>query len=543
MSLHKQDRIHSNIAYVVALACALTLGSCDFGGSSNTLETPGVSDSGRTFGGDFMVRSNKDLGKLSAYDVVEGDIYIEPWEELIGVELPKLKVVEGSILISSVYDKDVFVVHAKQLLKVGLNVQVAGTTSRVDLEFPKLDYIGGHLDVADCQVSINAPRLTTINGDVRCREITWKGQGLALNALETVNGSIRLIDYTADYEDADDWATDLRFPDLKQITGNFQVRNGSVTTLDAPNLFRIGGDVEVSNVSMDFALPKLTELRGHLRFRQAGIRAFDLKALETIHGLIEFHNCQLEGGTEMDFSGLHGIPNTGGMTISGMGNLQTVRFGCNFVEAVSNITISGNANLGTIDFGCMTHIGAKLDISYNGPLEIHATELLEIGNLHIVANAHTKAYFNGLEHLYGSLVLRDTMLHALVMEKLEETGGDVKLAGLTFTGQDYLLTGLRWVRGGLEFSYNKGMPVVTLPALEQIGAFWQGTSVGDLQMDGNDFTVLGVPALASVARHLIARWNSQISPQSLNLSLQAVQVGGTKTICENGEFSEPPCAQ
>ncbi|MFT7621721.1 MAG: hypothetical protein ACI9WU_000886 [Myxococcota bacterium] len=531
------------LAAATLMAGALT--GCEMGnGDSNTLD-PLENASVRAFKNDYIVRSNSDLGKLSAYTHLEGDLVIEPWEELIEVDLPKLIEIKGSLRIKEVHGKDVFRVHAKQLIKIGLNVQVVSASTEVSVELPKVDFIGGHIDLSFALVSVSAPRLTTINGDIRARDITFKGEGLALGGLEHVNGSIRLVRYSADYEDVSDFATDLRFPDLVEISGGFEARDGSITTIDMPNLVVIGADIEVTNIQLNMEMPKLHTVLGHLRMRDAALTHFNLTSLQYVQGMFEMVGCQMHATSSIDLPALKGLSNTAGINISGIGNLQAITFGEEFEgEAISKITIAGNANLGSVNLGGMTNIHSDLVVSGNGPVEVHATQLVSVGSIYLDGNAQIKAYFTSLDQVYGSISVKDTQVHGFVMNNVETIGGDLKVAGMSVVTEDPMLTGLRYVNGSVYFGYNSGIPTIVFGALEQIGAFWQGQSVGDLQIEGNPHsTNLALPALASVARHMTIKFNKKLEPHTINLATQAVQVGGNTTICENGEFSEPPCPQ
>jgi hypothetical protein len=472
--------------------------------------------------GDAVIESDADVARVSSYRRITGDLVLSQALGGRSLELAQLEQVAGSVRVQELtVGADGWTLSLPQLQRVGLNLAVADIEGQVTLKLPALTFVGGHLDLARGTFRLDAPALQAVNG----RLAVWdcRIQLDDLSALETIGGGLLLKRFSPLDGDVS-LQTTFRFPALRSVSGDLELRQTSKMRFEAPVLTTLGGSLRIGQLELDLHLPALSQLAEDLSIRVARLPTLVLDALREVGGDIALNELTIGGHEAIRFRELTTVAHA--IDIQRLGDASRLEFP-RLKTVGAWIRIRDSSKLARVELPVLVGTESDIVLSRNGSL-VPAMPLLEVvgGDLELAGNNQLAASFPQLVTVVGSLRVQSTVVTRLELPSLAEIQRDLDLDQVTWQTARVALPALQQVDGTLALREALYLQQLALARLTQVGGAPGGIARGSLVIEDNRQLVeLSFPAIASVAVDLVIRDNPQLDTEALAMQLESISVG------------------
>lgn len=509
-----------------------TATALDTGGA---VDTAVVTDTDTEPGGDDTTPGPDDVTLTSADDAalydgvteIAGDLVIDV-RAAEQVTLGDLERVGGSVVVVGRADVEVTgLVSLPKLEHVGLNVQVAYVQEGAVLDLPALTFVGGHLDVSHGALSLSAPALARVNGDVRVHDVELRG--LALGALATVGGSLEIGRFSVG---GDLTGLDAAFPKLTRLDGDLELWAGPEVRVEAPLLVTLGGDLDVTRMALELSLPVLAHVGGDVRLENLDVAELDLGALHDVAGEIRAVGCAGPALATLDLSAL--VTVGGGVEIVELDDLETVALDA-LTTLGGRLRVARAPALAAVSAPLLAGVPTDVDVSWNGEVTLTLPSVKTIGGeLDLQGNVAVVAQLGALTTVGGNVLVTDTALRGLSAGKLASIGRHLRFIGVDSEIATVAFPMLGIVVGDVEVRRLAGATSFTMNAASAVGTTTADGGTGGLTVIGNpDLAAVGFALLADVAADLVIRDNPKLPRTVIDAYVVQMTVGGTSTVCSN----------
>lgn len=509
-----------------------TAGS-DVDARGDGVDTGGSAPDEGTLRGDVVLTSVESAALYDGVKIITGDLVIEV-RAAEQVTLPNVERVDGSLVVVGAADVEVTgLISLPRLVRVGLNVTVAHVQEGAVLDLPVLAFVGGHLDVSHGALSVRAPALTDVNGDLRVHDVELRA--LSLGALATIGGSLRLGRFSVG---GDLSSLDLSLPVLARLDGDLELWSGPSVRVSAPRLVTLGGDLDVTRMGIDLSLPALAHVGGDVRLENLDVAGLELRALEDVGGEVRAVGC---GGAALETLDLEALATVGGsVDLLELDDVVTVALD-GLRTLGGRLRVSRVPALALVNAPALTAVPTDLDVSWNGDVTLVLPQLAAIaGELSLQGNAAIDAQLGALTSVGGNVLVTDTRLEGLGAGKLASVGRSLRLIGVESELATVSFPALGRVAGDVELRRVLGASSFTMNAVTAVGTHGLDGGAGDLAIvDNEGLTAFGFALLADVAGDLTIRGNPRLPRAVIDAYVVQMMVGGASVVC--GNLGDPAC--
>lgn len=505
-------------------------GSRDIGGGTGVPPTV----DGRVHHGDLHIASKADEAIYSDVAAIAGDLIITA-QDASGVRLAELVEVTGSIRVVGELGAEASGnLSLPRLGRVGANLVLVDTHSIGTVDLPQLTWVGGHVDLQRGVFDLRAPRLATVNADLRFRDMRFSR--LDLGGLVTVGGSLRVARYSTELGGG---SLALELPSLREVGGDVELSRGAPTWLEARRLAWIAGDLDLNDLEIGVDLPSLVSVAGHVRFESLNVFSFDLESLREVGGDVVI---TASGGPALEELSLPGLDAVGGrVQLSGLATTTHVRLDA-LQDLGRRLQVDFLPRLVALHAAALPLVHSDVIVADNGqPVLIDLPNLVEIGGGFIInRNAGVDLRAALLETIVGDLRFERTQLSGVSLQALAEIGRHLVFDDVISNDGVVGLPSLTTVGGDLQLTRTTYLTSALFTVLTHVGSVSDGFPIGDLTVEANEhLATLGLDALARVERRLRVRYNPSLPEEDVLEALEAVETGDDASICDNLEGA--PC--
>lgn len=475
--------------------------------------------------GDAVLRSAEDVRVVSRYSRITGRLVVPDLEALGPVALPRLSRV-GAVEIGGAAGA----LALPALEAVGLSVVVGGTERGVELAWPRLEVIGGHLELSRGVYRVALPALVEVGGDLRVRDATV--ERVEVGALRRIGGTLSLHRFSGVAGEVQR----LSFGSLGEVAGDLRVRDAAPLALELPVLLAVGGELELAGAEVAFAAPQLVGIGGSLRLERVAVAALELSALLEVGAVISVVDARFSGALELP--ALQRIARRFEARSVDLAALSLPKL----AEVGGDLEVIRGGRLAEIALGGLVRAGGSVRVRENGPLRV-ALPVLEVvaGDLELRGNGALWLEAPRLAEVVGSLEVRATIVHGLELEALERVGRHLVFAELGASIGELVWARLVEVGGDLVVARTRFVRRLALPALAEVGGVYGDAPLGSLLVSENEhLEALEARALERVVVDVRVRENAALDAAALVERLAEVDVGGEVDVCSN-LVPDTPC--